>query len=157
MEEKLVYHYCGVETFLNIIRNHTLRLSDLCISTDNLEMKSLLEIVRDEVKRQYKNSNDFNDSVIFGMEQDAAFFFLLDAVITKMKNESNQILYGTCFSEEGDLLGQWREYADKGRGLSIGFRARWFVNGYFQSYRKKGLLRELEADVPANGIYGNSV
>lgn len=126
MEEKLVYHYCGVETFLNIIRNHTLRLSDLCISTDNLEMKSLLEIVRDEVKRQYKNSNDFNDSVIFGMKQDVAFFFLLDTVITKMKNEFSQILYGTCFSEEGDLLGQWREYADKGRGLSIGFRARWF-------------------------------
>ena len=25
----IVYHYCGVETFLNILRNHTIRMSDL--------------------------------------------------------------------------------------------------------------------------------
>ena len=40
MKDNIVYHYCGVETFLNIIRNHTLRLSDLCKSTDSLECYS---------------------------------------------------------------------------------------------------------------------
>mgnify|MGYP000438235650 FL=1 len=28
-------------------------------------------------------------------------------------------------SEEGDLLGQWREYADKGTGVAIGFNIEW--------------------------------
>ncbi len=36
MSDNLIYHYCSVETFLNIVRNHTLRLSDLCKSTDKL-------------------------------------------------------------------------------------------------------------------------
>lgn len=29
MKYDTIYHYYSVETFLNIIRNHTLRLSDL--------------------------------------------------------------------------------------------------------------------------------
>lgn len=37
MEENIIYHYCSVETFINIIRNHTLRLSDLCSTTDNMD------------------------------------------------------------------------------------------------------------------------
>jgi hypothetical protein len=28
----------------------------------------------------------------------------------------------TCFSEDGDLLSQWRAYADDGQGIAIGFR-----------------------------------
>jgi hypothetical protein len=126
MQENIVYHYCGVNTFLDIIRNHTLRLSDLCNSTDNLEMKSLLETIKESVKNIYKNDSSIADSVIYGMTQDEAFYFLLDAVIEKMKKDSNSLLYGVCFSEEGDLLGQWREYANKGKGLSIGFDVGWF-------------------------------
>lgn len=126
----MVYHYCSLETFLNIIRSHTLRLSDLCNSTDKLEMKALLDILESKVKMIYKSrkDEDFNDSVIYGMELDDAFLFLLQSEINKIKNESNQLLYGICFSEEGDLLGQWREYADKGRGISIGFDKAWFEN-----------------------------
>ena len=57
MEGNIIYHYCGVETFLNIIRNHTLRLSDLCKSTDSLELKSLLDAVQEEIMNQYRNNN----------------------------------------------------------------------------------------------------
>lgn len=126
MKEKIVYHYCGVETFLNIIRNHTLRLSDLCSSTDNMELKCLLDMVKDKVIDIYEERKEFVDSVIYGMERDDAFIFLLQTEIEKMKAESEQLLYGICFSEEGDLLGQWREYGDRGRGVSIGFKTEWF-------------------------------
>lgn len=74
----------------------------------------------------YKERKEFINSVIYGMEQDEAFIFLLQTEIEKIKAESEQLLYGICFSEEGDLLGQWREYGDRGRGLSIGFKTEWF-------------------------------
>lgn len=122
----ILYHYCGVETFLNIIRFHTLRLSDLCKSTDSLELKSLMEAVEKEVAEQYRTNNDFLESVIYGMNMDDAFFFILKMVMTKMKKNSDQMLFGVCFSEEGDLLDQWRKYTDKGTGLAIGFDAGWF-------------------------------
>ena len=126
MEGNIIYHYCGVETFLNIIRNHTLRLSDLCKSTDSLEIKSLLDAVQEEIMNQYRNNHDFWDSVIYGMDMDDAFSFMLQMLISKMKKNTDQMLFGVCFSEDGDLLGQWREYADKGTGIAIGFDAEWF-------------------------------
>ena len=87
----MVYHYCSLDTFLNIIRNHTLRLSDLCNSTDRLEMKVLLDMIENKVKLIYTNrkEEDFNDSVIYGMDLDDAFLLLLRSVINKMKNESD--------------------------------------------------------------------
>ena len=126
MEGNMIYHYCGVETFLNIIRNHTLRLSDLCKSTDSLELKSLLDAVQEEIMNQYRNNHDFLDSVIYGMDMDDAFSFMLQMLISKMKSNTDQMLFGVCFSEDGDLLGQWREYADKGTGIAIGFDVEWF-------------------------------
>ena len=126
MKDDTIYHYCSVETFLNIIRNHTLRLSDLCKSTDSLELKSLLDAVQEEILEQYKNNYDFLDTIIYGMDMDDAFAFMLQSLISKMKNDTDQMLFGVCFSEDGDLLGQWREYADKGTGLAIGFDVKWF-------------------------------
>lgn len=128
MIDDTIYHYCSVETFLNIIRNHTIRLSDLCKSTDRMELKSLLDAVQKEIMEQYRNNFDFPDTIIYGMEMDNAFSFMLQALISKMKNDTDQMLFGVCFSEEGDLLGQWREYADKGTGLAIGFDVKWFQN-----------------------------
>lgn len=90
-------------------------------------MKALLDIIESKVKTVYmsRKDEDFNGSVIYGMDSDDAFLLLLHSVIDKMKNDSDWLLYGICFSEEGDLSGQWREYADKGRGISIGFEVRY--------------------------------
>lgn len=125
MESNIVYHYCSVETFLNIIRNHTLRLSDLCSSNDKAEMKVLLGDLENEILNQYRKRDDFLETVIYGMDVDESFEFILKKVISKMDNNTNQMLFGICFSEKGDLLGQWREYADKGTGIAIGFNLEW--------------------------------
>ena len=125
MENNIVYHYCTVETFLNIIRNHTLRLSDLCSSNDKAEMKILLGDLENEILNQYRKLDDFLEAVIYGMDIDESFEFILKRVISKMDNNINQMLFGICFSEKGDLLGQWREYADKGTGIAIGFNLEW--------------------------------
>ena len=45
----MVYHYCSVGTFLNIIKNHTLRMSDVLKSTDDMEAKSLLDAVKKRI------------------------------------------------------------------------------------------------------------
>jgi hypothetical protein len=127
MENNIIYHYCTVETFLNIIKNHTLRLSDLCSSNDKAEMKILLGDLENEILNQYRKRKDFLKSVIYGMDIDEAFEFILKRLIYKMDNNINQMLFGICFSEKGDLLGQWREYADKGTGIAIGFNIEWLL------------------------------
>ena len=89
IENNIVYHYCTVETFLNIIRNHTLRLSDLCSSNDKAEMKILLGDLENEILNQYRKRDDFLETVIYGMDIDESFEFILKRVISKMDNNIN--------------------------------------------------------------------
>lgn len=127
MNNNLVYHYCGIETFLNIIRNHTLRLSDLCKSTDKLELKSLMNVVKARVMEKYKEFRESYGLTIYdSADLDNAFSYILQMVTSQIIDDTDQMLFGVCFSEEGDLLEQWREYADKGNGVAIGFERKWF-------------------------------
>lgn len=65
-----------------------------------------MEAVEKEVAEQYRTNNGFLESVIYGMNMDDAFFFILKMVMAKMKKNPDQMLFGACFSEEGDLLEQ---------------------------------------------------
>jgi len=38
--------------------------------------------------------------------------------------------YVTCFSSDGDLLSQWRAYADDGKGIAIGFDSKQLVEAF---------------------------
>ena len=123
----MVYHYCNVGTFLNIIKNHTLRMSDIFKSTDNLEAKSILDLVQNRIYDMYVKDGGFGCSPIYGMDKDNAFKYILERVMKNIRSDSERLYYVACFSEKYDLLGQWREYADKSRGIAIGFDEKWFV------------------------------
>lgn len=38
MEEKVIYHYCSLDSFISIIKNSTLRLTNISKSNDNSEI-----------------------------------------------------------------------------------------------------------------------
>lgn len=120
----LLYHYCNVETFLNIIRNKTIRLSDITKSNDNMEGKWLFTFVEKEVLRQYKE-NPFlvPNKVIYGLDELDTIKYLLKLTLDKILKQNEMLFYVSCFSEAADKLSQWRGYADDGKGLSIGFNA----------------------------------
>ena len=90
---KLLYHYCSVETFFNIITNQTLRLTNIQYMNDAKELHYGLDLL-EEADDVYKIKNEDRDYIE---------------------------IYAMCFSEEGDLLSQWRGYGNNAEGLSIGF------------------------------------
>ena len=97
----ILYHYCSVESFFHIITTKTLRLYDLSHTNDSLELKW----GRDKIFSMFKTI--FNKDI----SNNGRFLYQIN----------NQGAYAICFSEEGDLLSQWRGYADDGRGVAIGF------------------------------------
>lgn len=123
----MVYQYCNVETYLNIIKNHTLRMSDIFKSTDNLEAKSILDLVQNRIYDMYVEGGGFECSPIYGMDKDNAFKYILENVMKRIRVDSERLYYVVCFCKKYDLLGQWREYADKSRGIAIGFDEKWFI------------------------------
>lgn len=106
---QLLYHYCSTETFLSIVRNRTVRLSSLTLSNDSREGGVILDVLL-----QLARESDLDASALSRLESHLRWAYeLFDGL-------------GFCLSEKGDLLSQWRGYADDGRGVCIGFNSAYF-------------------------------
>lgn len=122
---KIVYHYCSVQTFEKIIRNSTIRATNIRKSNDYTEIINTLEVFMDAIPVALeKYWNDHPEDEVFD-----EFLQNLD-VETLVKGTIDNpscIYYCACFSEARDLLSQWRGYADNGRGVAIGFKDVYFM------------------------------
>jgi len=99
-----LYHYCSSEAFHAIITGRKIRLSALNLSNDTMEGKMLSKIIGTYSTKDNLN-NEAHEKLVRHLDRFQEIFCGL----------------GFCLSSEGDLLSQWRGYADNGRGLSIGF------------------------------------
>jgi hypothetical protein len=108
----ILYHYCSNSTFLSIISGRNIRASEFSLSNDHLEGKWSRRLL-DEFCAERQ---------MFPMMQ------------TILLEEFDRCLLqyffavGFCLSEDGDLLSQWRGYADDGRGVAIGFESSFFTD-----------------------------
>lgn len=124
---KILYHYCSVETFYSIIKNRSIWLSDIEKSNDSRELKWLKEKCETYVQKYWLNyvkeldkRGELNSDVFKRYEESKK----LSDLINKYDMSKCWVF---CLSEKRDDLGQWRGYADDGRGISIGFKSDFFV------------------------------
>jgi hypothetical protein len=97
----ILYHYCSVDKFLKILQSKCLWLTDLACANDYLEIKYGNQALLDHFSRITKSEPS--------------------SELKKFVVDANRVGYAFCMSESGDLLSQWRGYADSGKGVSIGF------------------------------------
>lgn len=100
-----LYHYCSNASLLAILESRKIRLSDLTLSNDSLEG----QWVREVLKRMKADGAAAHPWI--GQAEE-----LVDSVQLRA--------LGFCLSENGDLLSQWRGYADQGAGCCVGFRTK---------------------------------
>ena len=105
----LVYHYCSMESFLAIIQNKNIRLSNSYALNDSRENTWINDYI-DLAISDFRNSenNEFVEKFIRLFELN---YFTP---------------YVSCFSENGDLLSQWRGYSNDATGVAIGFDPKLF-------------------------------
>lgn len=116
--ENIVYHYCSATVFKKIIENKALRLSDVTESNDSKEIiynnafiKQYVQSKINGFSRKFK-LNRFKKEELLQIVFNHFSFYMEDFYYRP---------YACCFSYNGDLLSQWRGYADDGRGFAIGF------------------------------------
>ena len=118
-DSNIIYHYCSLNTFLTIIKNKTLRLSNIVKSNDYLERSYIVscceKAISDYFQACFSNPDHQNPREI----KDLVHKHLLAAV--DEFNQTALLGHAICFSREGDLLSQWRGYGDNGKGVAIGF------------------------------------
>lgn len=100
----IIYHYCSPETFINIIQNKKLWLC----ATNNMNDYSECEWVR-------RVAVDIVKKPIQGNRREI-YKDLINYFNTRLLHS-----YAICFSKNGDILSQWRAYAQDGYGVAIGF------------------------------------
>jgi len=108
-----LYHYCSLETFVEIVRSNEVWLTNIFCTNDSAEHSWLLNLAKDHLRRTVSEEQ----------------FKYLEPIIF---SEEKPDLYCFCMSREGDSLGQWRAYADDGRGVAIGFHGE-----FLEGLRKK--------------------
>lgn len=106
-DNDVVYHYCSVEAFLNIIQSSTLWLSDVLKSNDSKEETWIREKINDKIEKLLTEID----------------LRALEAWQTwsQINNTLSGTIYVSCFSQQKDCLSQWRGYAQDGQGMAIGF------------------------------------
>lgn len=100
----VLYHYCSNAAFHSIVENRSIRLSALSLSSDTMEGKLVTDVIA-----QMAKSDGLDQANIQRLKESVS---LLEQIMEGL---------GFCLSEEGDLLSQWRGYADDASGVSIGF------------------------------------
>lgn len=107
-DEEIVYHYCSVETFYNIIKNASIWLSDVEKSNDYQECVACRELVNERMQEYFNKDTQALKAWKFWYEKGVKTDYLIRT-------------FAACFSESEDQLSQWRGYAQNGKGLAIGF------------------------------------
>jgi hypothetical protein len=106
---EIIYHYCGSQPFMSIIDSGRIRLSDVNMLNDYLE-----------VKWGYRIFEAAATELLPHIPKD--FFDKVDELV--FASQLHSLPFIGCFSLAGDVLSQWRSYADDGKGYAIGFDAK---------------------------------
>lgn len=119
---RILYHYCSTNTAYEILKSKTLRMSDITKSNDYDEIYSFFPGILDAIADKYKE--DEFELLYRNRKNRDALSLLLEMeynYIDDLFKGGGLTSFVVCFCEEGNLLSQWRGYADDAKGCSIGF------------------------------------
>ncbi len=116
-----IYHYCSLETLNAILKHKTLRLTNILNSNDSAEIAWITRYLDAAFTKYYNNSSEHFRTYISPITFEGFVRLFIDEFFND--RYSMYRFYVTCFSDGGDVLSQWRGYADDGKGVSIGFDA----------------------------------
>ncbi|NIJ46653.1 hypothetical protein FHR24_003148 [Wenyingzhuangia heitensis] len=105
---EIIYHYTDLNGLVSILENQQLYCTNIKFLNDKKEynhgIELLLKIIESiEIKKENKEIFDF--------------------IKTNINRIYENDKYVTCFSKNGDLLSQWRAYANQGKGVALGFKS----------------------------------
>lgn len=148
--QNLVYKYTTYKTFRKIIENKSIRLTDIKQSNDKSELKLMYNVIKDVYIEEYKACAT-KENLSLVSKKDLRDYISKNVKYLDSLEDSIHTQYVSCFSEDGDMLSQWRGYGKDGKGVSIGFNSKCFKNdsGFmldrvrYRIAEQKALLREL--------------
>lgn len=112
-----LYHYTTQLGLLGIVGNEKIWMTHTQYLNDTQEFKHAIGLVDAEIKQRLDAAKDEVEERV-----------LIEMLSSIHHDLSNMNVCVCCFSEEKDLLSQWRAYGDSMSGYSIGFCGAYLSN-----------------------------
>lgn len=148
----ILYHYCSIDTFLSIINNCNIWLSDAGKTNDSTETKWVFSEVKKVVEQALDSYKNLYKPEILSKAKNIAYNVIDNLVFGKAPFVRNSKKFLFCFSEAEDLLSQWRSYGDDGKGVAIGFNTSFFPAQYTYELTKVIYDEQMILQFLHNGI-----
>lgn len=121
-----LWHYTDAAGALGVIQTGELWATNALFMNDASEMK-----LAGTHLRHWLDSEAFHQALP-DEEERKAFRVELDATLGRFEDDPR--IFAVCFCTDGDLLGQWRAYAQEGNGYALGFDPRGLATALLRSY-----------------------
>lgn len=115
--DKILFHYTSLEGLLGITESVSIWGTNVLYLNDASEFNYAKDLLSNELKSFCETNPDFKTGKSWGY----FFFESLENNINKLLPSGHFSCYVCSFSEESDLLSQWRGYCKDGSGYSLGF------------------------------------
>lgn len=138
IDDKIVYHYTSANAFLSILREESIRFSDIRYMNDRSETvfcaKRLIEFVT-----EYKENYPFFRDAVNELLSENAYDQILKLNVNKIIYKEfsgfkipRQRTFIFCTSEDADSLNMWNYYASNGMytGYNIGLSVKDFLKTF---------------------------
>ena len=142
-----LYHYCGLNAFESIIKNHSIWLTDVQQSNDYTEIEWIYKHIEEYCSQLAEGSDESGAKGETAGEKMNAMptdnMRQTSSLMRSVKDDKILQTFAFCMSAEGDQLSQWRGYADDGNGVAIGFKGQAFQPFLFCAGHNMGKLFNL--------------
>ena len=109
----LLYHYTGYEAVLNIVRTNELWATEIRYLNDSSELRYATQLLAGATHAL----ESADPTLAPAADQFRAWL--------ELRLPAGHMLFAVCFSEDGNLLSQWRGYTPHGKGVSLGFEPKY--------------------------------
>jgi hypothetical protein len=106
-----LYHYTSIDGLHGIIKDRSIWASMIHYLNDAAELKTAISICREILTKELRQTSDFAMKDVVGV---------WNAVLDDLLEETHICV--VSFTEQPDLLSQWRAYCPPDGGYTIGFR-----------------------------------
>lgn len=122
-DDDLLYHYCSMDSFVNIIKNKCVWFGNLNSMNDPSEMALNNVNIPNQVFKAYQNNpfefNHEHNGHVNTMKEYLYPSYMEQGIIGNGKYTNS--LFAFCLSPQENELSQWRLYGDNGKGVCLGF------------------------------------
>jgi hypothetical protein len=119
--DKIVFHYTSLDGLLGITESTSIWATNILYLNDASEFNYAKSLLSDKLKHFCDVNPDFNKKTTLDESLGYFFFEILEENINKLLPSEHFSFYVCSFSEEFDLLSQWRGYCKNSSGYSLGF------------------------------------